>query len=190
MGNLEECKEQIEQKRAGQKLILKKGDHVTIFDRFRFAIPLIGRITDFNENSVEVQLLTTNNPQYPVGSKTWVFKNQVKEDHQENKSYIESLKDRVKSLKEESERRKKEQEEKDRQWKAMENDRCQQAAIDQCLGSLNGFPGLAYQQSKDSLRLVQLENQLFNQRSRITTLEKQQHALIESVCKIFESLDM
>jgi len=56
---------------------------VKIYDRYRFAIPVQGHIvnkdsrTDSGEG-VEVRLITTNNPQYPVGSTIWVHRAQCR----------------------------------------------------------------------------------------------------------------
>ena len=56
---------------------------VKVYDRYRFAVPVFGFIakvgsrTDGGEG-VEVQLTTTNNPHYPVGSTIWVHRRQCK----------------------------------------------------------------------------------------------------------------
>jgi len=192
MGNLEECKERIEEKRmkTGNKLIFRVGDKVVIYDRFRFAIPLLGHIVDFSEktDSVEVKLLASNNTAYPVGSKVWVFKNQVKEAPTDS-SYIESLRKRVERIKEESRLQRKEQEEKERQFNAMEATRRQQEAMFRGFSAFQ-HQGAAMMQHPDAFRLAELENNLFNQRSRITDLERKTDTLIESLCKIFDELKM
>ena len=59
---------------------MKIGIEVTVYDRFRFAIPLKGKITNFSfvNDGVEVKLLESNNPHYPIGCKIWVSIKQIR----------------------------------------------------------------------------------------------------------------
>ncbi len=56
---------------------------VKIYDKYRFAVPVYGNVvkggsrTDGGEG-LEVQLTTTNNPNYPVGSNIWVHRAQCR----------------------------------------------------------------------------------------------------------------
>jgi hypothetical protein len=58
------------------------GDLVTVFDRYRFAIPLKARVVDLSmliENGgVAVSLLESNNPTFPVGAPAWVHVAQLR----------------------------------------------------------------------------------------------------------------
>jgi hypothetical protein len=47
---------------------------VKVYDRYRFAIPVIGEMIKRNtfNNGVQIKLETSNNPHYPVGSIIWV----------------------------------------------------------------------------------------------------------------------
>lgn len=54
---------------------------VNVYDRYRFASkPVQGVIIKKSKTNsgVEVKLLTTNNPRYPVGSTVWVSKQQCR----------------------------------------------------------------------------------------------------------------
>lgn len=56
---------------------------VKVYDRYRFAVPVYGIITRIGPRTdegegLEIQLTTTNNAQYPVGSKIWVHKAQCR----------------------------------------------------------------------------------------------------------------
>lgn len=57
-----------------------RGMKVTVYDRYRFAIPVHGTVIGLAEGNdgVMVQLETTNSPQYPIGSEIWVHAQQVK----------------------------------------------------------------------------------------------------------------
>ncbi len=58
----------------------KIGRRVIVFDRYRFAIPLVGVVTDKSKKNdgVEVKLLQSNNSAYPINCKIWVSKRQLR----------------------------------------------------------------------------------------------------------------
>lgn len=50
------------------------GSDVTLYDRYRFVVPLdavVVKLSSVNDG-VECVLKTSNNPNYPIGSKVWV----------------------------------------------------------------------------------------------------------------------
>lgn len=63
-----------------KKPMFSVGDEVLVFDRYRFAIPLKAKIIRFSEvnDGVEIELLQTNNHQYPIGHKAWFHAQQLK----------------------------------------------------------------------------------------------------------------
>lgn len=64
------------------------GQAVIVYDRFRFAIPVKGIVVHLSKanDGVQVQLTTTNNPQYPVGCDTvWVSSRQLRKDKEATK---------------------------------------------------------------------------------------------------------
>lgn len=75
---------------------IKIGDIVTVYDRYRFAIPLRAKVLEKSDvnDGVRLELLQSNNVNYPTGrSDVWVSEKQVrkeasvlKEDHMEFKT--------------------------------------------------------------------------------------------------------
>lgn len=61
---------------------------VKVYDKYRFAIPVIGRIIkkSASSDSVEVRLETTNNGKFPVGSTIWVHAGQCRAILKETKA--------------------------------------------------------------------------------------------------------
>lgn len=59
--------------------VWEEGQGVMVWDRYRFAIPLKGRIRKFSteNDGVEVELMESNNNQFPVGSCIWVHLHQL-----------------------------------------------------------------------------------------------------------------
>jgi len=58
---------------------------VVVYDRYRFAIPVKGIIVNVSDSNdgVQVQLTTSNHPQYPVGcDNVWVSRRQLRKDHE------------------------------------------------------------------------------------------------------------
>jgi len=57
---------------------MKPGDKVSVYDRFRFAIPLKGTVAELSEHNdvVMVVLDETNNHNYPIGCSVWVHQQQ------------------------------------------------------------------------------------------------------------------
>jgi hypothetical protein len=58
-----------------------KGQQVIVYDRFRFAIPVTGIVvnTSTANDGVQIQLTSSNNPNYPVGCDTvWVSIKQLR----------------------------------------------------------------------------------------------------------------
>lgn len=55
-------------------------DEVIVYDKYRFAIPVFGRIFAFSltNDGVEVMLDTTNNLNFPIRNTIWVDRNQLK----------------------------------------------------------------------------------------------------------------
>ncbi|MDV6347519.1 hypothetical protein R2083_08325 [Nitrosomonas sp. Is35] len=60
------------------------GDKVILYDRYNFAIPVKGVINKLipENNSAVVNLTTTNNPHYPVGSDFYALTKQLEIDAQ------------------------------------------------------------------------------------------------------------
>lgn len=60
------------------------GDKVILYDRYNFAIPVKGVINKLipENNSAVVNLTTTNNPRYPVGSDFYALTKQLEIDAQ------------------------------------------------------------------------------------------------------------
>jgi NTP pyrophosphatase (non-canonical NTP hydrolase) len=57
------------------------GQRVTVYDRYRFAIPLIAEIIGFSHDNdgVQLKLLESNSVAYPIGSTdTWVSEKQIR----------------------------------------------------------------------------------------------------------------
>lgn len=57
---------------------MKPGDKVTVFDRYRFAIPLkatVAELSTYNDG-VMVVLDQSNNTAYPVGCSIWIHRQQ------------------------------------------------------------------------------------------------------------------
>lgn len=63
-----------------QTKTIEIGQTVKVYDRYRFAIPLLGKVVKKSDSNdgVEVELQESNNYQYPVGSKVWVHETQVR----------------------------------------------------------------------------------------------------------------
>ncbi len=61
-------------------IALEVGDKITVYDRYRFAIPLDAEIVRFCENNdgMRVKLLKSNNSHWPVGSTIVVDRNQCR----------------------------------------------------------------------------------------------------------------
>lgn len=55
------------------------GEHVTVYDRFRFAIPLTGIVASLSgsNDGVEVALFQSNSKEYPIGCAVWVHECQL-----------------------------------------------------------------------------------------------------------------
>lgn len=55
---------------------------VTVYDRYRFAIPVKGVVCGLSSENdgVEVILTTSNNPFYPIGGSVWVSRRQLRKD--------------------------------------------------------------------------------------------------------------
>ena len=56
---------------------------VRVYDRYRFGFPVEGEVIRLSKRrdhgeGVEVKLTTTNNSHFPVGSKIWVHRHQVR----------------------------------------------------------------------------------------------------------------
>lgn len=61
---------------------IKVGDSVTVYDRYRFALPLkafVYHLSDSNDG-IEVELLESNSASYPIGARVWIHENQIKKD--------------------------------------------------------------------------------------------------------------
>ncbi len=59
----------------------KKGQTVIVYDRYRFALPLRALVVSLStaNDSVQVQLMESNNPNYPVGGdNVWVSRRQLR----------------------------------------------------------------------------------------------------------------
>ena len=71
---------------------MKAGDEVTVYDRFRFAIPLKAVVVDCETSvgSIKVKMTQSNNFEVPVGKEIWLFNQQVHiTSPQELKDYVE-----------------------------------------------------------------------------------------------------
>lgn len=59
----------------------RKGQHVVVYDRYRFSIPLKAIVVALStaNDGVKLQLLESNNPTYPIGcDNVWVDKRQLR----------------------------------------------------------------------------------------------------------------
>ncbi len=59
----------------------QKGQYVIVYDRFRFAIPIKALIVHLStaNDGVQLQLLESNNPRYPIGcDNVWVSRRQIR----------------------------------------------------------------------------------------------------------------
>jgi len=59
----------------------KKGQCVIVYDRYRFALPLRALVVGLSRanDGVQVQLMESNNPNYPVGcDNVWVSRRQLR----------------------------------------------------------------------------------------------------------------
>jgi len=58
----------------------KIGQAVLVYDRYRFSIPLRAVITELSKTNdgVEVKLSQSNNQQWPINSRTWVSRRQLR----------------------------------------------------------------------------------------------------------------
>lgn len=62
------------------KSTYEPGDHVTVYDRYRFAIPVEGivKMKSPHNDGIEVTLTSNNNPNWKIGSAVWVHETQLK----------------------------------------------------------------------------------------------------------------
>jgi hypothetical protein len=62
-----------------KRLTYETGDFVTVYDRYRFAIPLqaVVKMRSSSNDGIEVVLENSNNPNYPTGSAIWVHAHQL-----------------------------------------------------------------------------------------------------------------
>ena len=76
---------------------VRVGDHVTVHDRYRFAIPLRAEVMEKStvNDGVRVKLLQSNNSKYPVGDETvWVSESQLRKSGVQCGTPADSLRDR------------------------------------------------------------------------------------------------
>lgn len=66
----------------GKALPFAADDKVIVYERYLFAIPLPGIVVRLSESNdgVEVRLLKSNNPRYPIGSTIWAHEAQLRPD--------------------------------------------------------------------------------------------------------------
>ncbi len=59
--------------------MFKVGQQVTVFDRYRFTIPMQAFITKLSavNDDVEVELLQSSSPKHPIGDRVWVHEQQL-----------------------------------------------------------------------------------------------------------------
>ena len=71
---------------------VKEGQKVIVYDCCRFGIPVRGIVTELlqENDTVLVLLTTTNHPANPVGSSTWVFRQQIRLDkeNEDGKNHV------------------------------------------------------------------------------------------------------
>ena len=62
---------------------VKKGQGVIVYDRYRFALPLKAIVVGLStaNDGVQVQLVESNNPKYPIGcDNVWVSRRQLRRE--------------------------------------------------------------------------------------------------------------
>jgi Domain of unknown function (DUF6378) len=59
---------------------IAEGSKVLVFDRYRFAKPLLAEVVSFSysNDGVEVELLQSNSARYPIGCSVWVHLSQLR----------------------------------------------------------------------------------------------------------------